>query len=95
MTVRVLIERNIVPGNEGVLNEHLVKLRSKAMGARGYISGETLRSVEDPNDYLVISTWNSLEDWRRWEADEERRNIQAEIDRLLSTPATQRVFAYD
>ena len=64
MAIRVLIERRIVPENQPLLSSLLMRLRSKAMQARGYISGETLRSLQDPNEYLVISTWNSLDDWK-------------------------------
>ncbi len=95
MAIRVLIERKIVPENQALLNSLLVKLRGKAMLATGYISGETLRSVDDPNEYLVISTWNGLDDWRRWEADGERQEIQSEIDSLLQVPSVHRVFVYD
>ena len=95
MAIRVLIERLIDRQNELSLSNLLMKLRSKAMLAKGYISGETLRSLDDPNQYLVISTWNSLDDWRRWEADKERQEIQSEIDSLLRAPAVQRVFVYD
>ena len=95
MAIRVLIERKINPENESSLNNLLMKLRSKAMLAKGYISGETLRSLDDPNEYLVISTWNNLDDWRRWEADKERQQIQSEIDSLLLAPAIQRVFVYN
>ena len=95
MAIRVLIERRITPENEPGLGNLLRKLRGKAMSAKGYISGETLRSLDDPNEYLVISTWNSLDDWRRWEADKERQEIQIKIDSLLRAPAVQRVFVYN
>ena len=95
MAIRVLIERKIAPENEPGLADLLRKLRSRAMLAKGYISGETLRSFDDPNEYLVISTWNSLDDWRRWEADKERQEIQDQIDSLLRAPAVQRVFVYN
>ncbi len=95
MAIRVLIERRITPENEPGLGNLLRKLRGKAMSAKGYISGETLRSLDDPNEYLVISTWNSLDDWRRWEADKERQEIQTKIDSLLRAPAIQRVFVYN
>lgn len=94
MAIRVLIERIIVPGNEAALSHLLIKLRSKAMHAKGYISGETLRSLEDPFEYMVISTWNSLDDWKIWEENKERQEIQGEIDNLLRTPSIQRVFIY-
>ena len=95
MAIRVLIERKIDTENELGLSNLLRKLRSRAMSAKGYISGETLRSLNDPNEYLLISTWNSLDDWRMWEADKERQDIQSEIDSLLRAPAIQRVFVYD
>ena len=95
MAIRVLIERKIDTENEPGLSNLLRKLRSKAMMAKGYISGETLRSLDDPNEYLVISTWNNLDDWRSWEADKERQEIQGKIDGLLLSPAIQRVFVYN
>ena len=95
MAIRVLIERKIVSENEPSLNNLLMKLRGKAMLARGYISGETLRSLDDPNEYLVISTWNRLQDWKTWEADKERQEIQSKIDSLLRAPSIQRVFVYN
>jgi heme-degrading monooxygenase HmoA len=64
------------------------------MYAKGYIAGETLRSLDDPFEYLVIGTWNSLDDWKIWEANKERQEIQREIDKLLRTPSIQRVFMY-
>jgi len=95
MAIRVLIERRIAPENEPALSSLLMRLRSKAMHAKGYISGETLRSLQDPYEYLVIGTWNSLDDWKRWEAEKERQEIQSEIDNLLRAPAVQRVFVYE
>jgi len=95
MAIRVLIERKVVLENEPALNNLLMKLRGKAMLAKGYISGETLRSLDDPNEYLVISTWTSLKDWKKWEADQERQEIQSRIDSLLRAPSIQRVFVYN
>ena len=95
MAIRVIIERQIIPGNELELNALLVQLRAQAMHAKGYISGETLRALENPNYYIVISTWDSLEDWQSWEKNEKRKNIQLKIDTLLRTPSRHRVYVYD
>jgi heme-degrading monooxygenase HmoA len=94
MAIRVIIERQVVQGNELKLNSLLMELRSKAMLAKGYISGETLRSLMDPNTFIVISTWNSLEDWKAWEQSNERKAIQAKIDELLRSPSKHQVYAY-
>jgi heme-degrading monooxygenase HmoA len=56
MAVKVLIYRKVRPGKEKELSEAVRNLRSKAIHAKGYISGETLRSIEDPSVHLVIST---------------------------------------
>ena len=42
-----------------------------------------LRCLDCPGEYLVISTWNSLDDWNRWLSSEERKNLQKQIDSLL------------
>ena len=94
MAIRVIIERKTIPGNELLLNDMLMKLRTRAMTAKGYISGETLRSLDDPNSYLVISTWDSVEDWNAWTKRKEREELQAKIDALLEVPSVHRVFVY-
>ena len=94
MAIRVIIERKTIPGNELLLNDLLMKLRTKAMTANGYISGETLRSLEDSNVYIVISTWNSVEEWKAWADNKDRKDVQAKIDALLKAPAVHRVYVY-
>lgn len=94
MAVRVIIERVVDPDNELVLQHKLVELRAKAMQTGGYISGETLRSVHNPQKFLVISTWASLKDWKAWEANPERERLQKEIDALLKAPAKVEIYAY-
>jgi len=94
MAVRVLIEREIEPGQEINTHELLMKLRAKAMQIKGYISGETLRSLDDPRKFLVISTWNTVEDWKAWESDPDRRKAQEELNRLLRHPEKTTVYTY-
>ena len=95
MAIKIIIERHTIPGNELRLSELLMQLRAQAMHAKGYISGETLRSLDDSNKYIVISTWDSLEDWKAWEDNEKRKQIQGNIDALLRAPSAHRVYVYD
>ena len=95
MAIKIIIERHTIPGNELSLSELLLQLRAEAMKTKGYISGETLRALDDPNKYIVISTWDTLEDWRAWEADGTRKKIQKNIDALLRTPSAHHVYTYD
>ena len=64
--VKVLMERTIRGQNVGQIVRLLRQLRVLAMQQPGYISGETLHAVDDPNHYLVISSWDSAEHWQAW-----------------------------
>lgn len=82
--VRIVIERHCRPGKESELENLLVELRSQAIKQRGYVSGETLRSVDDPSLWLVLSTWLDVDLWRIWENSPEREEIDRRMQPLLS-----------
>ena len=92
MSVKILIQRKVKAGKEKELNEAVRELRSKAIHAQGYISGETLSSTEDPSIHLVISTWRGIEDWNRWADSPEREAFQKKVDAILEVPT--RVTSY-
>lgn len=94
MAVRVLIRR-IVPRNQAKDMIPLFRqMRALAINQEGYISGETLRNLEDPEEYLVISTWNSANDWKKWLANNERKDIQTKVDLLLGGETEYKIFHY-
>jgi quinol monooxygenase YgiN len=82
MAIKIVIERKIKPDKDKELSGALREVRSKALHAPGFISGETLRSVEDPSVHVVICTWKSIEDWNNWVATPERQAFQQKIDAL-------------
>ena len=94
MAVRVFIEREIQSGNDLKLHNLLMQLRTKAMLQKGYITRKTLRDVSNASKFLVIGTWNSVEDWNAWQANAERQKIQAELDKLLKIPEKITVYTY-
>ena len=69
-----------------------VKLRSLATSQPGYITGRTFRCLDCPGEYLVISTWNSLEDWNRWLQNDQRMSLQSRIDDLLGEKTKYRIY---
>jgi len=92
--VRVIIERRCLPGKEAELESLLVELRSGSMRQRGYISGETLRSVDDPSLWLVISTWVDADLWKVWKTMAERQEIERKIEPLLVAPDKVSIFNF-
>jgi len=95
MAVKILIYRKVRPGKEKELSEAVRNLRSKAIHAEGYISGEALRSIEDPSVHLVMSTWKSIEDWNNWLNTPERKAFQQKIDAILEEPTKITPYEYE
>jgi antibiotic biosynthesis monooxygenase (ABM) superfamily enzyme len=84
MTVKIITERSVKPERQGELALLLRQLRICAIQQPGYISGETLFSVDKPGTQFVISTWNSLAEWRAWESHPDRLGILKKIEPLLT-----------
>ncbi len=94
MAVKVLIKR-IVPEEKAKKMIPLFRqMRSLASTEPGYISGETLKRLDRSNEFLVISTWNSSDDWNQWLKSEKRKGIQAQIDALLGGSTDYEIYHY-
>jgi heme oxygenase (mycobilin-producing) len=92
MAVKIIIDRKVKKGRESDLAILVRELRGKAISSKGYISGETLRALDDPNNYIVISTWQTAEDWTNWEKDPERKRIHNKIEKLMVRPSESRIY---
>jgi quinol monooxygenase YgiN len=92
--VRIIIERRCQPHREIELLSLLIQLRIKTMNQHGYVSGETLRSVDDPPLWAVISTWLDADLWKVWETSPERQEITSKIKPLLLGPERVSVFRF-
>ena len=94
MNIKVLITRT-VPEDKAVEMLHLLrKMRSLASVQSGYISGETMKSTDRPDVYLVISTWESSDDWEKWLLNKERQAIQGKMDELLGGNTNYEMFSH-
>ena len=72
------------------------KLRNLAMKQPGYISGETLQRLDDDNteEYIVISTWQTVEKWQRWATGKARMELQQQIDAALNEKTEYEIYKY-
>ena len=93
--VRVLIERHCQPGKEAQLRSLLIELRMAAVRQTGYISGETLREAENPSNFMVISTWITLDAWKAWQTARQRLSIEEMMEPLIIDERKVRVFIED
>ena len=92
MRVRVFIRRKIEEGKDTEAFRLLKKIRLNAMEYEGYISGETLVRTNDPQEIMVISTWQNMEDWNSWKESEDRKTIDALLEELQTMPTLYESF---
>lgn len=94
MAVKIIIRRKVAKDKEGDLMPLLIQLRALATAQPGYVSGETLRNVSNPEDFLVISTWQSVDNWNAWMSSKQRSEIQQKIDAILGEKTEYNVYLY-
>ena len=94
MAVKVLIRRNVPESKAREMIPLFRKMRTLANGQPGYITGETMRNLEKPDEFLVISTWETSDDWKRWVQSNDRQQIQSQIDTLLGGKTEYEIFHY-
>ena len=94
MAVKILITRKIPAEKVQQLMPLFQKLRSLATSQPGYIAGETLKRLDTPDEYLVISTWQSMEDWQTWVENRKRLEVQSMIDALIGQKTDYKIFGY-
>lgn len=92
MSVKILITRTVPEKSAREMLNLFKEMRSLAIVQDGYISGETLKSSDRPDVYLVISTWASADDWGNWLKNKKRQEIQARIDALLGGKTSYEMF---
>ena len=94
MAVKILIKRKVPESIAKNLMPLFGRLRNLATTQPGYISGETLKRLDKTGEYLVISTWQSIDNWREYVVSRERNEIQFEIDARLSENTTYEIYRY-
>lgn len=92
MAIKVLIKRKIKNGRLSEASKLLIKARYAAMGQQGYISSETLTDCDDPNNVVVISMWQKIENWNQWKNSDLRSKNEAEFEALLDAPTEYETY---
>ncbi|MEJ2164186.1 MAG: antibiotic biosynthesis monooxygenase [Desulfobacterales bacterium] len=94
MAVKVLIKRKVPHEKAKKMIPLFRQMRASAATQTGYITGETLRSLDNQEEFLVISTWQSSEDWKKWLQSPERNKVQQKIDDLLGGETHYEIYHY-
>ena len=92
MAVKVFIKRVVKKGQTEAAVKLLMDVRSQALKQPGYISGETLVNHYDPCNIAVVSTWQTIDDWIRWQESDERAAEEDQLESLQEGPANFEIY---
>ena len=93
MAVSIIIKRTVKDDEMAVqLAPLIIRLRSRATVQPGFLTDQTFSSLDFDGEHLIISTWNTLEDWNKWMHSEERMAIQRQVDVLLGEKTLYRYY---
>jgi len=92
---KILIQRKIKPGTEAEFKRLMREVFSGAAHADGFISGETLQSLDDPAVHVTISQWKDMSSWNAWINSAERKKKQEEYDKILAEPMKITALHYE
>ena len=83
MPVHVIIKRKLIIDKPEDIFPLLSELHALAIQQPGYKGSMTLKNIEKSEEYMVISTWATADDWKTWYLSKKRRDIQGRVDSLI------------
>lgn len=93
--IRIHIRRHVSEDNQQALMALINQMRSAIVGNPGYVSGETLKRIDQPGEILVVSKWQSHFYWKQWHESRERAALQADIDKLMGEQTQYEIYEYE
>ena len=95
MQVTLMVERNVIPGEQEAVKELLRELRSHATHQPGFISGQSVVDVFSPTKVMTITMWTTMASWEAWENSPERISMTDRIAELIQAPPSLRLWGQE
>lgn len=92
MAIKVLITRRFRDEFVHEAHYHNAEIRALATVQPGYVSGKTITNIDNPNEMIIVSTWESKEDWDNWYKSDVRRDYYKKL--RLSLQAGEEISFY-
>jgi heme-degrading monooxygenase HmoA len=85
MAIKVLITRRFKDEFVHEAHYHNAEIRALATVQPGYVSGKTIINIDNPNEMIIVSTWDSREDWDNWYKKDVRMDYYKKLRLSLET----------
>ncbi len=92
MSIHVMIKRKWRVGDSDALFPRLQAICDKAKEQPGFISNQILRNSDERETFLVVSRWDSLDDWNKWHSSQIQRDLQAEVDSMVGEKTFYEIY---
>lgn len=92
MSVKILISRTVSKDQITAIKPFQAELHALAWRSQGYISGEALINMDSPEERIVISSWQSVENWENFRDLEECKQLHYKIDQILGKESKYTVY---
>ncbi len=92
MEITVSIKRQMSKEQVVAVEPYLSRLKSLALAQPGYMSGRRLINHSNPQSYLILCSWASLEDWERFNRLDESKELHYLVDQILVKPTQHSVY---
>ncbi|MDR5874759.1 antibiotic biosynthesis monooxygenase family protein [Halomonas sp. CUBES01] len=90
--IKIIIERRIMPGLEEEYEQAAREAMRISLGARGFVTGESLVEMGHTDRRLMITKWRDLRAWNEWHGSEARASAMQRILPLLTEDETIRIY---
>jgi heme-degrading monooxygenase HmoA len=77
MSVRMVVDVRVRPGSQDELTRAYAALRERAAQEPGLISHQLCESIDDPERWMVISEWETLEASNAWDRSDDHAHLLA------------------
>ena len=81
--IRVIIERFIAESLEANYEDTAKETLQKAIRAPGFISGESLKDIQNSRHRFILCNWRSIQDWQIWQQSKERKDMMDKLNLML------------
>ncbi|WP_131769360.1 antibiotic biosynthesis monooxygenase family protein [Candidatus Protofrankia californiensis] len=92
MTVRILVFASVAPELAHEFEHAYTQVTARMQGTPGLLGDELLRDGNDPGRYLLLSEWESEEQFLAWESAPAHREITVPMRPYWSGNFERRIY---
>jgi len=94
MAIKVFIKRKFPKDKKKELFRQIREIRGLVPLQPGYISGEYLKSIDDSDEIITISSWFSVDAWQIWYNSNQRNEIESRINAIPGVSSEYSIYRY-